>query len=478
MVSSNKTTFFIVALLALFTLKGVLLALLIPLFQNPDELTHYATVQHWAQERASSLSPEADTLPGSVPHANSPEVSQEIIQAAMVEQFDEVKASPENIQHFSDSSHPSLLSVESIPSQVTAGNISGTISLYYLIASKFEAILGTFDLATRVFSARLIATLFGIGTLIIAYFTARKIGFSTTLSLVFTTLIAFQPMFSLTAAQVNIDSALVFAFSFFLYAGACVLKDGLNTKNVLLALFAALLGIFSKGPGIVLIVMLYPLFVWGAYRVLKLPRKQFLIRLIGATLLLLLLVLFVLPKSYLMDISRYALPSKFDSPLQSISSYLSKTLSTGELRDTVRSYWGHFGWLDHALPDWSLSLIILITVTGFIGTLWYLCSQKHMAYLPERRFLVFFLGMVLSLQIAIRFYDWRVFDYTGQILIGQPGRYFLPNIIAHLLIIITGLGFLLREAIRFYSLIKALTLAIILLQLHAIVNVILPRYYL
>ncbi|MDQ5976168.1 MAG: Phospholipid carrier-dependent glycosyltransferase, partial [Patescibacteria group bacterium] len=65
-----------------------------------------------------------------------------------------------------------------------------------------------------------------------------------------------------------------------------------------------------------------------------------------------------------------------------------------------------------------------------------------------------------------------------KILIGQPGRYFLPNIVPHLLFIVTGIGFLLHRKTRFILAMKILALATILLQLHAIVNVIIPRYYL
>ena len=86
--------------------------------------------------------------------------------------------------------------------------------------------------------------------------------------------------------------------------------------------------------------------------------------------------------------------------------------------------------------------------------------------------------MIIALQVAIRFFDWRVFDYSNEILIGQPGRYFLPNITAHLIIIITGLGFLLRKETRFMLALKVLALVMILLQIHAILNVIIPRYYL
>ena len=87
--------------------------------------------------------------------------------------------------------------------------------------------------------------------------------------------------------------------------------------------------------------------------------------------------------------------------------------------------------------------------------------------------------MIFFLQLAIRFYDWRVFDTTGKIVIGTPGRYFLPTLIPHLIILVTGLGFLItKNKTQFTTLLKALALSMILLCLYAVFDVIIPRYYL
>ncbi|MFZ3031838.1 MAG: phospholipid carrier-dependent glycosyltransferase, partial [Candidatus Moraniibacteriota bacterium] len=356
-------------------------------------------------------------------------------------------------------------------------NVSGTKSVYYITASWVERLFSDESIFTRMFLARFLASLFGLGIVILAYLTTRKIGFSENLSLLFTALVAFQPMLSITGAQVNIDIALIFAFSLFLYAGISLMKDT-NWKYTVLAIFSAILGLFSKGPGIVLVALLYPLFAWCTYQKLQISTKRFATLLTITTLLLITTIFLIVPKSYLVNITNFSTQSQFNSPLESIGKYIDETLNIGELRDTTLSYWGHFGWLDSSIPGWSLDVIILVTFAGFIGTIWYLFSQNKIPYLPERRYLILSLGMIIALQAAIRFYDWRVYDYTGQILIGQPGRYFLPNIIAHLLVIITGIGFLLRQETRFVLAMKILALAMILLQLHAIVNVIIPRYYL
>ena len=505
------------AILLLFFMKGLVLSFIMPIFQNPDEQTHYGTVQQWAaSEEEKSLKriiSEKRTIDANdIRTSNLPG---EMVQSAYLGKFDEIKFEKQNIQDFSNPSAENEIIgndwkryVDTDPSAV-----SGTKSVYYLVASWLERIFSGESIFVRIFSSRMLAVVFGVATVLLAYLIARKVGFSDRVSLLFTTLVAFQPMFSITAAQVNIDIALIFSFSLFLYAVACILRDGLWWKNALLAVFAAILGVFSKGPGILLVAMLYPLFAWGAFLKFDMPIRKFLVWLALVTGAFVGFALLAAPKEYLVSITNASASSKFDSPLKSIEKYLDKTTDMGEFRDTSLAYWGHFGWLDTPIPGWMLSTINWIEIIGFVAILVYLLApliikwipllsrmtkDAHDGYkwIPERKYLVFFLGMILFLQFAIRFYDWRVFDATGQILIGQPGRYFLPNIIGHLILVSVGFGLAISwvritvgrfsdktETIfdsekDFELVMKVLALGMILLGLYAIVNVIIPRYYL
>lgn len=467
-------------ILALFFIKAVILSFLMPALQNPDEQIHYGTIQFLAEP-----TPKNWPIIKLKKHINNGSdistyaLSEEIIRSAQATQFDEIKFEKQNTQDFSNTTSEEIVLQNDWKRYIdtTIHSVSGTKSVYYSMAHLLEQSFSDQSILTRIFLARILASLFGLGVIILSYLTARKVGFSKYISLLFTTLVAFQPMLSATAAQINIDIALIFAFSLFLYASVSLMKNT-TWKYAALLIFSAILGLFSKGPGIVLVALLYPLFAWCTYQKLQLSKRRFTTLLAIATLLLVTTIFLIVPKSYLVSITNLSTQSKFNSPLESVGKYIDKTLTSGELRDTAISYWGQFGWLDSSISDWSLNLILLITLAGFIGTIWYLLSRKKISYLPEKKYLLLSLGMIAILQVAIRFYDWRVYDYTGQILIGQPGRYFLPNIIAHLLIIITGIGFLVRQETKFILAMKILTLAMILLQLHAIINVIIPRYYL
>ncbi|MDQ5901907.1 MAG: hypothetical protein QG606_123, partial [Patescibacteria group bacterium] len=212
---------------SVFLLKGVFLSLLIPVFQNPDEQIHYGTVQYRAEPREKDWEireiGRRDPVSSDI---STYGLSEEVIRSAQSVQFDEIKFEKQNIQNFSQSTENEILQsnwkhyIDTYPN-----NTSGTKSIYYEIASWLEQILSGESIFTRIFSLRLLAVLFGLGVVILAYLTAKKIGFSENLSLLFTALIAFQPMLSITGAQVNIDIALVFAFSLFFYASISFMKD-------------------------------------------------------------------------------------------------------------------------------------------------------------------------------------------------------------------------------------------------------------
>ncbi len=477
--------FWLLILLLLFITKGVLFSVLIPFFQGPDEAIHFAQMERWAEPQNKNwpIVLEKDYLKyldaADIRTYHFPE---EIIQTGYLTQFDEVKFQKENRQFFTGTN------IGQNERKILEGNwkqyldiypptTSDTWSLYYFFGSKIEKVFSEYSVFFRFFTIRFFSVLLGAGIVALSYLIARKINFNSHISFLFASLVAFQPMFSQTTTIISYDVAIIFSFSLFLYAVISFIKNA-HWKHIPLVILSALLGFFSKGPGIVLIALLYPLFAWYAYQKLSISKIKFFTWLVIATIAIMGLVFLVIPQSYLVSITNFTAQSKFSSPLESIGKYLDKTLTTGELRDTTLSYWGQFGWLDNSIPEWSLDIIIFITIVGFIGTIWYLLSRNKITYLPERKYIIFFFGIITTLQIAIRFYDWRIFDTHGEIIIGQPGRYFLPNIIAHLLVVITGIGFLVRQEKRFVLALKILALAMILLELHAIVNVIIPRYYL
>jgi hypothetical protein len=469
--------------LIVLLIKGLFFTAFLPIFQGPDEQTHYATIQYkaepenkiWPIERKLKAMNDAKDI-------STYNFSEETVKSAQATQFDEVKFQSENTQHFSDdavgpneetiTAHAWKPYIDTYPPTV-----SGTVSVYYFLATPLEKHLASESVLVRFFSIRLLSVFFGAGVVLLAYLTARKVGLSAWQGLTLAALVAFQPMFATTAAMVNIDIALVFAFSLFVYAAVGLLSDTFRWKDSFLLLLAAMLGVFSKGPGLVLVVVSLPVLAFATYEHFP-DRKRLFLRLTAGATVALAIGLTVFGRDYLAAITNFGAASQFDSIFSSVHAYLKKTATLNDFFQTTTSYWGHFGWLDTKVSNVALHAIWNVEVIALAGIILYLLTRNPQAYLPCKQYIVFSLGIIVALQLAIRFYDWRVFDATRHILIGTPGRYFLPNIIPHMLLLTTGLGFFTRTKRQFDILLKTLLVLMALFSLYAMFNVIIPRYYL
>lgn len=512
----TKTSFLPILPLLLFLVGGVLITLSLPLFQGPDEQIHYGTIQHRAEPDVKDWPiRELEKSKNTVGDVRTYHFSEELVQSAYSSQFDELKWQKENTQSFSHTAEG--ISEEKIRDNTWKRYIdtypptaSGTTSVYYFIGSALEKVLSDSSVITRFTAMRLLSVALGALIVALAYLTFRKIGLAPFQSLLVTCLVMFQPMFGMISANVNIDIMLILAFSLFVHAAISLIKDGLKSWKALLILASVILGLYSKGPGIVLAVALLPLITYLLSKHFSLSKKQ-----LGWGIFLGLAVLIagfsIFAQGYLGDITNIGATSVFPSPAVSLNEYAGETTDIDAFQRTHASYWGYFGWLDTKISDsilgfiWYIELLALLGVTLFLlsttsghvkNILTFLRISEYNArigklmermvdwiqsprpYLPERKYALFSMGMILALQLAIRFYDWRVFDATGDILIGTPGRYFLPNIIPHMLLLVTGLGYFVKNGRQFHMLLKTLAILMILLSLYSLVNVIIPRYYL
>lgn len=472
-----------IPLVGLFLILGTWLALLIPFFQGPDEQVHYATLQRWAEPDEKTWPIIEDSRLNQSDDIRSYHFSEEVRETAHRLQFDELKWQPTNTQSFS-MNQVGQREVEVVGNSwkryvdVYPANTSGTWSLYYWLGSDIEQFLVNQSILDRIFFARLFSLCIGALTVLVAFMIVRRLGWSPVPATLFASLIAFQPMFLATSTVINIDILLVFAFSLFFYGAVFWITDGLTIKSISIALAAVLIGVFTKGPGIVLIGLLVVLLLFSGYRRCR-ARCQNLIPyclLAGSAIVSLFFLL--TPAHILSNFLHLGSASVFSGPIESIGAYLEKTFTSGAIIWTTMTYWGSFGWLDTNLPESIVSFILATEIVSIFGLIWFFFDKNPPQFLPNKQTLLFTLVSLIFLQLAIRFFDWRIFDTTGKILIGTPGRYFLPNIIPHFLLIVSGLGYFTRTKESFRKLLLALSICFFTLTLYALWFIILPRYYL
>lgn len=469
----------------LFILKGFLISGLFPIFQGPDEPVHYGTVQYFAETENKTWEIYQREDRGVYGNINTFHLSEEIKQTANILKFNEITFKKNNSQEFSEELYFGK-SEEDINTNIwkhytdiyPVNKASGN-PFYYFLASLIEKTFSSENILVRFFLIRFFSVFLGALMVFLAYLISRKIGFSEKISLLLSAIIAFQPMFSFMSAIVNLDVLLFFAFTLFSYGAVCLLKNGIAAKNILILVASAIIGILTKGPGVVLVIALYPLFAYAVYKKLNIKKALFSLYLILFSILLAMLAYGILPQDYLIRITHSHAESKFESVSTSLAKYLDKTANISKVEYTVASYWGNFGWLDTKISGSVVDFIFVMEIIGFFGIFWYVFSKKKGPdYLPEKKYFVFFLLLILALQLAIRFYDWRTFDSAGKIVIDTPGRYFMPNIAAHFTVLFSGLAVFLRKKEYFELLLKFALVLMVIFQFYCIFNLIIPRYYL
>ena len=161
-----------------------------------------------------------------------------------------------------------------------------------------------------------------------------------------------------------------------------------------------------------------------------------------------------------------------------LQNYLSKSLTLGRFALSSRTYWGSLGWFDGFVEKNFTDFVWTIQTLSAFGIILFLFSKKRLAFLPPKKYVLFLIGMIVALQFGIRMADWKVFSETGKLILGTPGRYFLPNLVSHIALVFIGLGALLRKESYFKNILSAGLILMFSFSLYLILNVIIPRYYL
>lgn len=504
----KKPSVILALILAAFFLKGVFLVTLFPIFAGQDETKHFNSVGFLSEPRPITWSINKN-IKKNTDGMQKGNYTEEILETGKAINFDEeIKGEIYNTPSFEKGffgKNEGTINEnnwkkynEDYPVSY-AGN-----SLYHRIAATVKKLLGHQNILTDYFLIRIFSVLLATLTVLFSYFIAKNIGFSSKHSLILTAIIAFQPRFSIYSAAINYDPLLILVFTLFTLGGVLALKHGLNWKNFLLMITSIYLGIQTKPTANILLVAAVLLFAYFAYEKVKNKNKN--VRYAAYLLIIFAAIFFSL---YLKN--RFiGNAGSFGNIATSVKNYLSESLTLGRFGLSSRTYWGSLGWTNNWFLDKATNIIWTIETFSAIGIMLLMIPKKYLLvalnlaqnlyrkltsylkipnyqplastekldFLPEKKYIIFLLGMIVLLQLGIRFADWIFFQRTGSIETGTPGRYFLPNLVAHIILVFTGLGMLLRKKECFE---KSLIVGLILMMtfmIYIIFDVIILRYYL
>ena len=471
----------LILLVIAFITREIFLAATFPIFVGQDEARHYNTIQYYAyhqpvvcrqDEQGNYLLPKQDKQ-----DLNTYRFSVEIREAAQITQSrvwrQEKYQRPWSVAEMNNGFGEEEFKQKTWPKRqelcppdiVSEALIWPHGNLYHQSLALLERLWQDYDIFWRYYILRYVSVCLGALTLLGAYYFFRQSGLSKTIALLVTAIISFQPKFSVYYTNINYDALFIFWWTALLALSANVLRNGWRWWKLLLWLVIWWLAIATKATAMTAVGLLFFFLVYQGKRYYQHQSKRKRVWLIiGGGLTTLFLTGFLLRISHLDIFFR-------QYGVDNLTVYFSKSL--GKITGYSRNYWGALGWGGQNLSEefvwliwisewlawlglglgllisWRPSVVVILDnklkniftfKTKFGDRIKRInCEQR---FNKEKIIPWKFMGLasvaVVSLQAGIRLADWVVFQKIGRLALGMPGRYWLPNITAHFLLLVYG----------------------------------------
>ena len=454
------------------------MASVFPIFSGQDEARHYNSIQYLAEPKEKTWEIAENKDSRSKKDFSTYNFSEEIQNTGNASGVSDTRKTYDrmNFPAGSVGENENLITSKiwsrnnlNSPPDIVKG------SLYHALNTPIEKLFGNESILIRFYLIRIFSILLGVLFILFSYFIFKNSGFSTKHSLIISAIISFQPKLSSYLTNINYDALQILMFSIFTLGGILFLKNGLRWKNALLILISLITGMITKGTSVIMMPLLIALLgftVWKKVREKKINRNY----LISALALSFVAIAFF---SWNYNIKNF-LPKTEHGTISeitaSLSEYLSKSLP--KIDSSAKNYWGNLDWNRNDYSEVFIRVIWLVEFFSVIGVIWLLFSKKSLPFLPEKKYVWFFLGMIAALQFGIRFYDWKIFSILGTLDLGTPGRYFLPTITSHMALVFAGLGMVLRKEKYFNVALLSFLLLMFSFSMYLTFDVIVPRFYL
>ncbi len=224
----------LVLLLALAMVRGVIYSSVVPLWQAPDEPSHFEYVKLILERR--SLPQEGDIFPS---------VSREIV-ASMIEQ---------DVGRYQPAAFvPPEARIAPQPPDIPGPSQLSHSPSYYLLNALLLAPLEEQDVATQAYAARLVSVALSTLVVLVAFLTARELfPKEPFLTLGIPTLVLFIPAHTFMTSTINNDHLAELICSLFVYLSVRSFKCGISFWSSLSLGLLIPLGIWTKSSALVMI---------------------------------------------------------------------------------------------------------------------------------------------------------------------------------------------------------------------------------
>ncbi len=461
---------FLLALLAIFLIKQLLMVVIFPPFTGHDEVAHFAYVQTVATEhRVPELL--VDDIP-------------DYFYRYCLYILDWSPCDPDDprwLQQPFRFADWGVAGVHPAGQQYTANHPP----LYYLIAAPLYRITESASYETQQYVLRVLAIPFGLLTVLLAFLTAVLVfPGNRFVAIVASTFVAFQPQVSYESSMVNHDIAGIAVVSLMLYLLVRGMRDRFPLFETLALGFALGVALLIKSNSMVIapVIALAMILSIGWRNVAEWVGKGALV--VAAAGLLSAPWYVFLYRTYgnfdaLDQIEEMQEP--WNQPVGSIKEQL---FNRGFIWERWREAWGAFGWRRIQLTDWLLWLIAIPIIIALVGLVLYWVrsigqrrSRNLLSWLPgferpdrlQAWTVVVFVALFVVSYLAI-------IEFGTRFALTQA-RYLFPTVNAVAILLALGLQTL--TPIRFRPFVQGATVSgLVLLNLIIYTKFVIPYWHL
>src|SRR3990167_10962474 len=419
-------------------LNGLSWIILIPVWQYPDEQAHFAQIQDVAELGKRP----ADKLNASLEVALSEEILGTQRDGLGNNKF---TYHPEYKLDYSDNDFgPRENEILNLPktsrTQLVKNEATLNPPLYPFLGSLFYRLFESGSLFVRVYAVRLMSLILFMTTMIVSYkigqliFTKNK-----TLPFVLASLVAFMPMFVFASTGVLPDPLTNLLFSLIIFLSLKILTKGLSFFVMFSLIIAIILGSLTRQQFLISIpIIAFPII----YQLIK-NREQisiFLKPILLLTILIIVLSFFLPQFSFIKSLSAPEVGQPNLSLLFKMA-FIDHFMWTvkNTITQTLPWYWGVYKWLSLTVPHINYQIInrlVIIAIFGILIKFFLVIKNRKMTTLDVN--LIFLITISLFYFLIFALWDF-LFNRQSGFSFGIQGRYFFPQIAAHMSILLIGL---------------------------------------
>jgi hypothetical protein len=413
-IAINKIYIFIYVILT-----ALVMNLIIPCFQNPDEPQHFGAIMMYSLGKENKDLIEKELI-------KIMEKNNWRTQVGIGRQ----KTLPESFANLE------FLTFYDFKTPL------GNLVIYHYVLGKLLKIFNQADILYSYYFCRFISILFYFGSLVIIYYSFKKFSYLLDDSFLYGLFfILFLPQFSILSVSVNSDAPLIFLATLFFYSSLSLIMGHFSIGLILLMLLSAVASFFTDRSGIFLLFLAcsVPIFFIKKTNVRKLALPLLIFFIVVA--LVIILIIHFFPGQVANNIA--IIKANYGYVVHFFLQFFAFTGKANQILFLLLgdSFFLKFGWMAFGPPKafyYFWRFLVLLSIFGIIFFLGKVIlrqlkrKKSTFQVFSEFKIAVFFL-LAIFIQAQAVWVGTNLFNTLGQ------GRYFYPLIIPIAFLFLFGL---------------------------------------